>query len=128
MPDEITRQRLRLARALRNIFEHGEDAVIAEAILMAALRAEFGHPIKEEDRSRFMAALELLPKGSTAQPRLLFVRPLTEGTEGAGLRWRATFTDSHVDYESSRRFATEDDANAWASDFLIRLRGEINKP
>jgi hypothetical protein len=125
MPDEITRQRLRLARALRNIFEHGEDAVIAEAILMAALRAEYGHPIKEEDRSRFMAALELLPKGSTAQPRLLFVKPLAEG---AGLRWRATFTDSHEDYESSRRFATEDEANAWASDFLIRLRGEINKP
>jgi len=128
MPDEIARQRRRLARALRDIFDSGEDAILAEAMLMTVLRDEFGYPVKDEDRPRYLAALERLPKGSTAQPRLLIVSSCAEGAEGAGSHWRVTFTDGRADYESSRRFATEAEADAWANDFVVRLRGEINKP
>jgi hypothetical protein len=36
-------------------------------------------PIIEEDRPRYLAALERLPKGSAAKPRVSHVRPYNGG-------------------------------------------------
>jgi hypothetical protein len=79
----------------------------------------------EEDQSCYLAALELLPKGSTANPRVLLVSP---NDEGADRLWRVAFTAGHGGHKSSRRFPTEAQANDYATDFLVRLKGEINRP
>jgi len=71
MRDEIAR----LAKALEPSFTTPEDAELAASMMVMALRHEFSEPIKDEDRPRYQAALERLPKGSSATPRVVFVSP-----------------------------------------------------
>jgi hypothetical protein len=82
-------------------------------------------PVTAEDRRRYLAALERLPKGSAATPRLEFVSPYSAGAER---HWCVTFADHHAEYRSLRHFPTKTEADDYASDFLVRLRGEINQP
>jgi len=42
--------------------------------------------------------------------------------------WRVTLTVGPTRYESSRRFGSVAEAENYATDFLARLRGEINRP
>jgi hypothetical protein len=74
MRDEIAR----LAKALEPSFATPEDAKLAATMMVTALRCEFSEPIKEEDRPRYQAALERLPRGSSAAPRVVFVSPTTK--------------------------------------------------
>jgi len=115
-------ERLReLALDLLQIFDNGEDAGLAATMLVMALAA----PISSEDRLHYLAALERLPRGSGAKPRVFLVSAYGEG---ANRHWRAVFADGHTKYSSSREFPTEAQANDYAHDFLMRLRGEINRP
>jgi len=115
-------QRLReLARDFLPIVGSGEDARLAAMMLVMALAS----PISAEDQLRYLAALERLPKGSAAKPRVLLVNPCAAGTPGY---WRVTFADHHVEYQSPRQFPAKASADDYASDFLIRLRGEISRP
>jgi hypothetical protein len=121
MRDEIAR----LAKALEPSFTAPEDAGLAATMMVMALRCEFSEPMKEEDRPRYRAALERLPKGSTATPRVVFVSPYEQRTD---LHWRVTFTVGPMRHESSRRFGSVAEAETYATDFLARLRGQINRP
>src|SRR5262249_29185433 len=67
-----------------------------------ALNYEFPEPIKKEDRPRYLAALERLPKGSAAKPHVYFVSIYDSETDP---HWRVTFTDGCVQYQCLRRFA-----------------------
>jgi len=66
-----------------------------------------------------------LPKGSAAKPRASHVSPYTGGD---ARHWRVTFADHHAEYQSSRHFPAKVEADDYASDFLVRLREEINRP
>ena len=121
MRDEIAR----LAKVLEPSFTAPEDAELAATMMVVALRSEFLEPMKEEDRPRYRAALERLPRGSTATPQLVFVSPYDQKTDP---HWRVTFTVGPTRYESSRRFGSVAEAENYATDFLARLRGEINRP
>jgi len=115
MPHEI----VPLARALGPSFAVPEDATLAATMMVTALRAQFPRPIKGEDRRRYLAALERLPKGSTTKPRLKFGMPY-----GGGTHWRVIFTDGLADYPCSRRFVTQGQANDYASGFPDVLGGD----
>jgi hypothetical protein len=119
--DEIAQRREERCRELTEdllpIFGNCEDAGLAAIMLVLAVGFGFGTPIGEDDWSRYLAELEALPKSSTAEARVRFVSPYGEG---AGRHWRVTFTDGYAEYPSSRRFLTEAEASAWASDFLRR--------
>ena len=115
-------ERLReLAGDFLPIFRNGEDAILAATMLVMALAS----PISGKDRPRYLAALERLPKGSVAKPRVLLVSAYGEG---ANRHWRVMFADGHAKYSSSWEFPTETRANDYATDFLVRLRAEINRP
>jgi len=64
MRDEIAR----LAKALEPSFTAPEDAELAATMMVMARRYELGQPATEADQLRYRAALERLPKGSTATP------------------------------------------------------------
>ena len=113
-------RRCELARDFLAIFGNGEDAILAATMLVMALAS----PISEEDRPRYLAALERLPKGSAAKPRVSLVSP---GSNGTARDWSVTFADHHVEYRSLRHFPTKAAADDYAADFLVRLRGEINR-
>ena len=72
MLDEIAR----LAKALEPSFTTPEDAELAATMMVRALRYEF--PRSRGGRPRYRAALERLPKGSSATPRVVFVSPYTK--------------------------------------------------
>ena len=114
-------RRCALAQDFLPIFGNGADAILAATMLVMALAA----PISEEDRPRYLAALERLPKGSAAKPRVSLVSP---GSNGAARDWSVTFADHHVEYRSLRHFPTKAAADDYVVDFLVRLRGEINGP
>jgi hypothetical protein len=115
-------ERLReLARDFVPVFGNGGDADLAATILVMALAS----PIIEEDRPRYLAALERLPKGSAAKPRVSHVGPHSGGD---AQHWCVTFADHHAEYQSSRHFPTKPEADDYASDFVVRLRGEISRP
>ena len=118
MPHEIAR----LAKALEPRFAVHEDASLAATMMVRALRAQFSHAIKGEERRRYLAALDRLPENSFPIPTLKFGTP-----QGAGTHWHVTFTDGRADYPCSRRFVTEGQASDYASDFLMRW-GEISGP
>ena len=71
MRDEIAQ----LAKALEPSFTASEDAELAATMMVMALRYELGRPATEADQLRYQAALERLPKGSTATPSVVFVSP-----------------------------------------------------
>jgi hypothetical protein len=123
--DEIGRRREERCRELAAdfvpIFGHGEDAGLAATMLVMAVAS----PVSAQDGPRYLTALERLPKGSTARPRLAFV---SLHSIGDARPWRVTFADHHAEYQSSRHFPTKAEADDYASDFLMRLRGEINRP
>ena len=121
MRDEI----VQLAKALEPSFTAPEDAELAATMMVMALRYELGQPATEADQLRYRAALGRLPKGSTATPRAVFVSPYDQKT---GPHWRVTFTVGPSRYESSRRFGSMAEAETFVSDFLARLREEINRP
>ena len=121
MRDEIAQ----LAKALEPSFAAPEDAELAATMMVMALRYELGQPATEADQLRYRAALERLPKGSTATPRVVFVSPYDQKTDP---HWRVTFTVGPSRYESPRRFGSVADAETFVSDFLAPLRGEINRP
>jgi hypothetical protein len=121
MRDEIAQ----LAKALEPSFTSPEDAELAATMMVMALRYELGQPATEADQLRYRAALERLPKGSTATPSVVFVSPYDQKTDP---HWRVTFTVSPSRYESPRRFGSVAEAETFVSDFLARLRGEINRP
>jgi hypothetical protein len=74
-------ERLReLARDFVPVFGNGGDADLAATILVMALAS----PIIEEDRPRYLAALERLPKGSAAKPRVSHVGPTAVATRSIG--------------------------------------------
>src|SRR5215472_9277493 len=101
IPDEIARERRRLARVLKQTF--GEDANLAKTLLMVPLRAAFGVRIEKADRPRYLAALERLPKHTTMKPGF----PLVSAHDG---RWRVSFANVPLSHESSRRFSTQAEA------------------
>jgi len=121
MRDEI----VQLAKALEPSFTAPEDAELAATMMVMALRYELGQPDTEVDQLRYRAALERLPKGSTATPHVVFVSPYDQKTDA---HWRVTFTVGPSRYESSRRFGSVTAAETYAMDFLARLRAEINRP
>ena len=121
MRDEIAR----LAKALEPSFSTPEDAELAATMMVMALRYELGQPDTEVDQLRYRAALERLPKGSTATPHVVFVSPYDQKTDA---HWRVKFTVGPSRYESSRRFGSVTAAETYAMDFLARLRAEINRP
>ena len=121
MRDEIAR----LAKALELSFTTPEEAELAATMMVMALRYELGQLATEADQLRYRAALERLPKGSTATPRVIFVSPYDQKTDP---HWRVTFTVGPTRYESPRRFGSVAEAETYATDFLARLRGEINRP
>src|SRR5215470_5217286 len=86
--DEIVRRteekRCELARDFPAIFGKGEDAILAATMLVMALAS----PISEEDRPRYLGALERLPTGSAAKPRVSLVSP---GSNGTARDWSVTF-------------------------------------
>src|SRR6516164_8508798 len=85
MRDEIAQ----LAKALEPSFTAREDAELAATMMVMALRYEFGQLATEVDQLRYRAALERLPKDSTATPRVVFVSPYDQKTDP---HWRVTFT------------------------------------
>ena len=121
MRDEIAR----LTKALEPGFAAPEDAELAATMMVMALGYELGQPATEADQLRHRAALERLPKGSTAIPRVVFVSPYDQKTDP---HWRVTFTVGPSRHESSRRFGSMAEAETFVSDFLARLRGQINRP
>ena len=99
-------ERLReLARDFVPVFGNGGDADLAATILVMGLAS----PIIEEDRPRYLAALERLPKGSAAKPRVSHVSPHSGGD---AQHWCVTFADHHAEYQSSRHFPTKAEADA----------------
>jgi hypothetical protein len=115
-------ERLReLARDFLPIFDTGEDAILAATMLVMALAS----PISEEDRPRYLAALERLPKGSAAKPRVSLESP---GDDGTARDWRVTFADHNAEYRSLRHFPSKVEADDYATYFLVQLQGEINRP
>jgi hypothetical protein len=104
-------ERLReLARDFVPVFGNGADANLAATILVMALAS----PITEEDRPRYLAALERLPKGSAARrtqlqwwlPSFGLESPGTERDSGAAVRPANTarnFALSHFS-EGSAKF------------------------
>ena len=74
MRDEIAR----LAKALEPSFTAPEDAELAATMMVMALRYELGQPATEADQLRYRAALERLPKGSTATPRMSLLAPTSK--------------------------------------------------
>jgi plasmid replication initiation protein len=114
-----------LAKALEPSFTAPEDAERAATMMVMALRYELGQPATEADQLRYRTALERLPTGSTATGRVVFVSPYDQKTDP---HWRVTFTVGPLRYESSRRFGSMAEAENFVSDFLARLRGEINRP
>ena len=121
MRDEIAQ----LAKALEPSFTAPEDAELAATMMAMALRYELGHPATEADQLRYRAALERLPKGSTATPSVVFVSPYDQKTDP---HWRVMFTNGPMRYESSQRLGSMAEAETYVTDFLARLRGEINRP
>ena len=99
MRDEIAR----LAKALEPGFAAPEDAELAATMMVMALGYELGQPATEADQLRHRAALERLPKGSTAIPRVVFVSPYDQKIDP---HWRVTFTVGPMRHESSRRFGS----------------------
>ena len=118
-------RRCDLAREFLPTFGNGDDAILAATLLVTALDYRFPAPISEENRPRYLAALERLPKGSAAKLRVSHVCPYGEAAER---QWRVTFTDGSTDYKGLRRFLTKAEADTYATDFLARLRGETNRP
>ena len=112
MRDEIAQ----LAKALEPSFAAPEDAELAATMMVMALRYELGQPATEADQLRYRAALERLPKGSTAIPRVVFVSPYDQKTDP---HWRVTFTVGPSRYESPRRFGSVVDAETFVSDVAI---------
>jgi len=112
MRDEIAQ----LAKALEPSFAAPEDAELAATMMVMALRYELGQPATEADQLRYRAALERLPKGSTATPRVVFVSPYDQKTDP---HWRVTFTVGPSRYESPRRFGSVVDAETFVSDVAI---------
>jgi hypothetical protein len=106
-------------KALESSFTAREDAELAATMMVMALGYELGQPATEADQLRYRAALERLPKGSTATPRLVFVSPYDQNTDP---HWRVTFTVGPMRYESSRRFVSVAEAETYTTDFLARLR------
>jgi len=92
----------------------GDDANLAKTLLMVPLRAAFGVRIEKADRPRYLAALERLPKHTTMKPGFPLVSKAGDG------RWRVSFANGPLLHESSRRFSTHAEADAWATDFLMR--------
>jgi len=119
MRDEIAR----LTKALEPGFAAPEDAELAATMMVMALGYELGQPATEADQLRHRAALERLPKGSTAIPRVVFASPYDQKIDP---HW--TFTVGPMRHESSRRFGSVAEAETYATDFLARLRGQINRP
>ena len=108
-------ERLReLARDFVPVFGNGGDAVLAATIPVMALAS----PIIEEDRPRYLAALERLPKGSPAKPRVSHGSPHSGGD---AQHWCVTFADHHAEYQSSRHLPTKAEADDYASDFVVRF-------
>jgi hypothetical protein len=106
-------------KALESSFTAREDAELAATMMVMALGYELGQPATEADQLRYRAALERLPKGSTATPRVVFVSPYDQNTDP---HWRVTFTVGPMRYESSRRFVSVAEAETYTADFLARLR------
>jgi hypothetical protein len=50
-------------------------------MMVMVLGYELGQPATEADQLRYRAALEHLPKGSTATPRVVFVSPYDQKTD-----------------------------------------------
>jgi hypothetical protein len=116
----VDEKRRELQRSLEPVF-HDEGNNTA-AILIDALRHEFGYPTTKDDRPRFLAALARLPRGHAAKPTRLFNRH-----EDGRSFFTLIFSEGGMLYYSSKRFDTEDAADRYASWFLMRLaelRGE----
>jgi len=116
--DEIagrTHERSRqLAAALQPTFSNREDAELAASMLVSWLQAEHGDLIKQEDRARYLAALDELPYNAPS-PRVFYVSIYDQDIEP---HWRVTFTLDHTAHESSLRLPTEAAATEYASSFL----------
>src|ERR1700691_4785295 len=79
--DEIERaieaRRRELLKSLAPVF--AEDTATAVEMLIAALRHDLSSPLEVHDQQRFLAALERLPRGSTAaKGRAPMVTPLAD--------------------------------------------------
>ena len=115
-------ERLReLARDFVPVFGNGGDADLAATILVMGLAS----PIIEEDRPRYLAALERLPKGSAAKPRVSHVSPYSGGD---AQHWCATFADHHAEYQSSRHSRRKPRQTTMQAISWCSFGEEINRP
>jgi hypothetical protein len=115
MRDEIAR----LAKALEPSFAAPEDAELAATMMVMALRYELGQPDTEVDQLRYRAAMERLPKGSTATPHVVFVSPYDQKTDP---HRRVTFTAGSTRYETDHWFLVRQEVPARACDGAAWLR------
>jgi hypothetical protein len=113
-----------LAQSLEPIF--GEDSSLVARALTMGLRTRFGgnpDALPASEQREYLTALERLPKGGTPL-RVLFVSPY--GGE-PDRHWRVTFIDGSAQHRSAKRFPSEAETKAYATEFLMRLHGEINR-
>jgi hypothetical protein len=96
----------------------GDETENVVEMLIAAFRRDYGDPAKQADHPQLLAALGRLPKGVSIRPTAV-LNQVSKG--GVGL----VFFEGGVQYRSTRRFASEDEANGYASRVLINLYGEI---
>jgi hypothetical protein len=113
-----------LAQSLEPIF--GDDSRLLARALTMGLRTSFGgnpDALPAIRQREYLTALERLPRGGTAL-QVAFVS--SYGGE-YDPHWKVTFTDGLARHTSAKRVPTEAEANAYATDFLMRLHGEINR-
>ena len=109
----IDERRAELRQSLRQAF--GDETENAVAMLIAAFRRTYDDPAKQIDRALVLAALDQLPKGSSASPR--------GQLNMVGDRFGVIFSEAGQSrYYSSKTFATADEADQYASNFQMRLR------
>jgi hypothetical protein len=68
--------------------------------------------------------LKLAPRAKCIRLRVARAKPWRGSGDREAPGWRVTFTDGCVQYQWLSRFPTKVEADDYASDFLVRLRGE----
>lgn len=89
----------------------GEDTATAAALLIAP----FYRKVPEAEREQVLAALNSLPKGSRAWPTVIR-NTLRDG------RWGFFLVYEDFRFHGVKTFDTRADADAYGSEFLLRLR------
>jgi hypothetical protein len=113
-----------LAQSLEPIF--GDDSRLVARALTMGLRTSFGgnpDALPAIKQREYLTALERLPKGGT----ILHVAFVSSYGGEHDPHWKVTFADGLAQHRSAKRFPSEAETKAYATEFLMRLHGEINR-